>query len=51
MEKEEQRFVMKLMKFLWLKGCGAKRVHEKLMGSLGDDSCAVSQIKLWLHEW
>jgi hypothetical protein len=34
-EKEEQRFVMK---FLWLKGWGAKRIHEELMSTLGDDS-------------
>jgi hypothetical protein len=39
MEKEEQRFVMK---FLWLKGCGAKRIHEELMSTLGDDSYRVS---------
>jgi hypothetical protein len=35
MEKEEQRFVMK---FLWLKDWGAKRIHEELMNTLGDDS-------------
>jgi hypothetical protein len=34
MEKEEQRFVMK---FLWLKGWGAKRPYEELMSTLGDD--------------
>jgi hypothetical protein len=31
MEKEEQRFVMKL---LWLKGWGPKRIHEELMSTL-----------------
>jgi hypothetical protein len=35
MEKEEQRFVMK---FFWLKGWGAKRMHEELISTLGDDS-------------
>jgi hypothetical protein len=48
MEKEEQRFVMK---FLWLKDWGAKRIHEELMNTLGDDSCAISQIKIWLQKF
>jgi hypothetical protein len=33
MEKEKQRFVMT---FLWLKGWGAKKIHEELMSTLGD---------------
>jgi outer membrane biogenesis lipoprotein LolB len=45
MEKEQQRSVMK---FLWLKDWGAKRIHEELMNILGDDSCEVSQIRIWL---
>jgi hypothetical protein len=45
MEKEKQRFVMR---FLWLKGWGAKRIHEKLISTLGDDSYEVSQIKIRL---
>jgi hypothetical protein len=48
MEKEEQRFVMK---FLWLKSWGAKRIHEELMGTLGDDSYGASQIKIWLQKF
>jgi hypothetical protein len=48
MEKEEQRFVMK---FLWLIGWGAKRIHEELMSTLGDDSYTVSQIKIWLQKF
>jgi hypothetical protein len=48
MGKDEQRFVMK---FLWLKGCGAKTIHEELMSTLGDDSCGVSQIKIWLQKF
>jgi transposase len=46
MEKEEQRFVMK---FIWLKGWGAKRIHEELISTLGDDSYTVSQSKIWLQ--
>jgi hypothetical protein len=48
MEKEDQRFVMK---FLWLKSWGAKRIHEELMSTLGDDSYVVSQIKIWFHKF
>jgi hypothetical protein len=48
MEKEEQRFVVK---FLWLKGWGTKRIHEELMNTLGNDSYAVSQIKFWLQKF
>jgi hypothetical protein len=48
MEKEEQRFVMK---FLWLRGWGAKRIHEELMRILGDDSHGASQIKIWLQRF
>jgi hypothetical protein len=48
MEKEEQRFVMK---FLWLKGWGAKRIHEELIITLGDDSHGVSQIKIWIQKF
>jgi hypothetical protein len=43
MEKEEQRFVMT---FLWLKGWRAKRIHEELMSTLGDDSYGASQIEI-----
>jgi hypothetical protein len=38
MEKEEQRFVMK---FLWLKSWGDKRIHEELMSTPRDDSHRV----------
>jgi transposase len=48
MEKEEQRFVVK---FLELKGWGAKRIHEELMSTLGDDSYGVSQMKIWLQKF
>jgi hypothetical protein len=48
MEKEGQRFVMK---FLWLKGWGAKRMYEELMSRLGDDSYGVSQIKTWFQKF
>jgi hypothetical protein len=39
------------MKFLWLKGWGAKRIHEELKITLGDDSYAVSQIEIWLQKF
>jgi hypothetical protein len=39
------------MTFLWLKGWGAKRMHEKLMSTLGDNSYRVSQIKIWLQKF
>jgi hypothetical protein len=48
MEKEEQRFVLK---FLWQKGWGARRIHEELMSTFGNDSYAVSQIKIWLQKF
>jgi hypothetical protein len=35
LEKEEQRFVMK---FLWLKGWGAKETHEELMSTPKSES-------------
>jgi transposase len=48
MEKKEQRL---MMKFLWMKGWGAKRIREKLMSTLGDDSYGISQIKIWLQKF
>jgi hypothetical protein len=39
MEKEKQSFVMK---FLWLKCWGAKRMDEELMSTFGDDLYGVS---------
>jgi hypothetical protein len=39
------------MTFLSLKGWGAKRIHEELMNTLGDDSYGVSQIKLWIQKF
>jgi hypothetical protein len=39
------------MKFLWLKGSGAKRIHEELMSTLGDDSYVIFQIKIWLQKF
>jgi hypothetical protein len=48
MDKKEQRFVMK---FLGLKGWGAKRIQEELMTILGGDLCGFSQIKIWLQKF
>jgi hypothetical protein len=45
MEKEEQRFVVKLF---WLKGWGSRKIHQGLMRTLRDDACGLSQIKIWL---
>jgi hypothetical protein len=42
MLKEEQRFVMK---FLWLKRWGAKRIQKELMSTLGDDSYGALKSK------
>jgi transposase len=39
------------MKFLWLKGWSARRIHEEPMTTLGDDSYGVSQIKIWLQKF
>jgi hypothetical protein len=48
MEKEEQSFVMN---FPRLKGWSAKRGHEELMNTLGDESYGVSQIKIRLQKF
>jgi hypothetical protein len=48
MGKEEHRFVMK---FLWLKGWEAKRIHEELKSTLRDNSYTFSQIKIWLQKF
>jgi hypothetical protein len=48
MEKEEQRFVMK---FLWLKGWSAERIHEELTSTFGNNSYWVSQIKILLQKF
>lgn len=48
MDKEEQRFVVK---YFWLQGWGAKRIHQELTGTLGADAYGVSQIKVWLQRF
>jgi hypothetical protein len=48
MEKEEQRF---MMKFLWLKDWGPRRIYEELMSTLGDNSYQVFQIKIWFQKF
>jgi hypothetical protein len=45
MEEEEQRFIIK---YLWMKDLGAKRTHQELVITLGDDADEVSQIKIVL---
>jgi hypothetical protein len=39
MEKEERRFAMK---FLWLKGWSAKRIHEELMSTFGNSETSLN---------
>lgn len=48
MQKEEQRFVIK---YFWLKEWGAKKIHQELVSTLGDDAYGVSQIKIWLQKF
>jgi hypothetical protein len=42
MEKSEQRVVIK---FLWMKGLGARRIHTKLSQDLGDDCHSPAAIE------
>jgi hypothetical protein len=48
MEKVEQRFVIQ---YFWIKDWGAKRIHQELITTLGDDACGMSQIKMWLQRF
>jgi hypothetical protein len=45
MEKPEQRVVIKS---LWMKGLGARRIHTKLSRVLGDDCYSPAAIERWL---
>jgi hypothetical protein len=45
MEKSEQGIVIK---FLSMKGLGARRIHIKLSRVLGDDCCSPSATGRWL---
>jgi hypothetical protein len=45
MEKSEQRVVIK---FLWMKGLGARLIHIKLSRVLGDDCYSPAAIERWL---
>jgi hypothetical protein len=45
MEKSEQRVVIK---FLWMKGLGARRIHTKVSRVLGDNSYRPASIEHWL---
>jgi hypothetical protein len=48
MHKEKQRFVIK---YLWTKGWGSKKIHEELITTLGNDAYHWSQIKTWLQRF
>jgi hypothetical protein len=45
MEKSDQRVVIKL---LWMKGLGARRIHIKLSQVLGNNYYSPENIKRWL---
>jgi hypothetical protein len=45
MEKSEQRVMIKL---LWMKGFGTRRIHTKLCWVLGDDCYSLVAIGCWL---
>jgi hypothetical protein len=45
MEKSEQRVVIK---FLWMKGLGARHIQIKLSQVLGDDCYSPAAIERWL---
>jgi hypothetical protein len=44
MEKSEQRFIIK---FLFLKGLGAKAIHRELIAVLASTAYSPSQVKEW----
>jgi hypothetical protein len=48
MEKDEQRF---LIKYLWMKRWGTKRIHEELLTTFGVDPYGPPQIKIWLERF
>jgi hypothetical protein len=48
MEKEEQRFVVK---FFSLKGWGSKKIHQKLMNTLVNDTYGLPQITIRLQRF
>jgi hypothetical protein len=48
MENEKQKF---LTKYCWMKKWGSKKIHEKLVTTLGDDAYRGSQIKIWLQKF
>jgi hypothetical protein len=48
MEREEQKCIVK---FFRLKGWGSKKIHQRLISTLGDDAYGLSQIKVWLQRF
>jgi hypothetical protein len=46
MDKEDHRFVNK---YFWIKGWGAKTIHQKLTITLSDDASGWFSIKIWLR--
>jgi hypothetical protein len=37
-----------MIKFLWMKGLRARRIHTKLSRALSDDCCSPTAIERWL---
>ena len=48
MGKEDKRCVSK---YLWIKGWGAKRIHQKFISIAGDDADGWFQIQIWLQRF
>jgi transposase len=47
-DKEDQRLVVK---YFWIKGWGAKKIHQELSNTLGANAYGPSQIKIWLRRF
>jgi transposase len=48
MDKEDQRLVAK---YFWIKGLGAKEIHQELINTFGAHAYGPSQIKIWLRRF
>jgi hypothetical protein len=46
MDKEEPRLAIK---GFWMKGRGAKLIHQELTSTLGNDAYGPFEIKVWLQ--
>jgi transposase len=48
MEKGKQKFIIK---YLWMMNWGSKKIHQKLVATLGTDASGRSQIKTWIQKF